>query len=157
MTVLLEPRTFREALRTATVVAPWSKHATMSYVDYRDVAEVAAMAFTDPRLSYGTFELAAGVMADRIEIAEMMSRAAGRTLQGQDLPEGAYPSPGLPEGLVSMFADYDKHGFRGGNPPVLQAILQRGPRTVADFIASLGTGDPAPLPPGITAECHRIA
>jgi hypothetical protein len=33
----------------------------MSYVDYRDVAEVAAMAFTDPRLSYGTFELAAGV------------------------------------------------------------------------------------------------
>lgn len=77
--------------------------------------------------------------------------------QGQDLPEGAYPSPGLPEGLVGMFVDYDKHGFRGGNPPVLQAILQRQPRTVADFIASLGTEDPASLPPGITAECHRIA
>jgi hypothetical protein len=34
------------------------------------VAEVAAIACTDSRLSYGTFELAAGGMIDRVEIAE---------------------------------------------------------------------------------------
>jgi hypothetical protein len=37
-----------------------------------------------------------------------------------------------------MFADYDQHGFHGGNSLVLQAILQRQPRSVADFIAQLG-------------------
>jgi nucleoside-diphosphate-sugar epimerase len=36
------------------------------------------------------------------------------------------------------FADYDRVGFDGGNPLVLQAILQRPPRSVADFIAELG-------------------
>jgi len=69
--------TYRSALETGAVVAPWSKHSKMTYVDYRDVAEVAALAFVDPRLSRGTFELAAGGMVDRVEIAEMMSRWRG--------------------------------------------------------------------------------
>jgi uncharacterized protein YbjT (DUF2867 family) len=129
--------TYRDALDTGAVVAPWSKHSKMSYVDYRDVAEVAAMAFTDPRLSFGTFELAAGGMVDRIELAALMSQAAGKTLQAADLPDDAELPPGQPEGLATMFDDYDKHGFRGGNPLVLQAILGRGPRSVADYIASL--------------------
>ena len=30
----------------------------MTYVDYRDVAEAAALAFTGEELSFGTFELA---------------------------------------------------------------------------------------------------
>jgi hypothetical protein len=45
--------------------------------------------------------------------------------------------PPGPEGLATMFADYDRHGFRGGNSLVLQAILQRAPRSIADFIAEL--------------------
>jgi hypothetical protein len=36
-----------------------------------------------------------------------------------------------------MFADYDKHAFHGGNSLVLQTILRREPRSVADFIAEL--------------------
>lgn len=36
-----------------------------------------------------------------------------------------------------MFADYDQHGFRGGNSFVLEAIRQRPPRSVADFISHL--------------------
>lgn len=54
--------TYHQALDTGRVVAPWSKHSKTTYVDYRDVAEVAALAFTVTRLSYGTFELAAGGM-----------------------------------------------------------------------------------------------
>lgn len=73
--------TYRDALATGAVVAPWSKHSKMTYVDYRDVAEVAALAFVESRLSRGTFELAAGGMVDRVEIAEMMSRVAGRALR----------------------------------------------------------------------------
>jgi hypothetical protein len=36
-----------------------------------------------------------------------------------------------------MFQEYDSHGFQGGNPLVLQTILQREPRSVAAFIAEL--------------------
>jgi uncharacterized protein YbjT (DUF2867 family) len=126
--------TYRDALGSGTVTAPWSKHSKMTYVDYRDVAEVAALAFTDSRLSRGTFELAAGGMVDRIEISEMMSQAAGRSLAAEDVDD----VPPGPEGLATMFADYDQVGFHGGNSLVLQAILQRPPRSVADFIAGLG-------------------
>jgi uncharacterized protein YbjT (DUF2867 family) len=129
----LEPA-YRDALETGTVTAPWSKHSKMTYVDYRDVAEVAALAFTDPRLSRGTFELAAGGMVDRIEIAEMMSGVAGRSLVAEDTDD----VPSGPEGLATMFADYDQVGFHGGNSLVLQAILQRSPRSVAEFIGALG-------------------
>ena len=126
--------TYRDALKTGTVTAPWSKHSKMTYVDYRDVAEVAALAFIDPRLARGTFELAAGGMVNRIEIAEMMSRVAGRSLVAENIDD----VPPGPEGLATMFADYDRVGFHGGNSLVLQAILQRPPRSVADFIAGLG-------------------
>lgn len=127
--------TYRDALETGEVVAPWSKDSKMTYVDYRDVAEVAALAFVDSRLSRGTFELAAGGMVDRIELAEMMSRVAGRSLVAEDIDE----VPPGPDGLATMFADYDRVGFHGGNPLVLQAILQRPPSSVADFIAELGS------------------
>ena len=125
--------TYRSALESGAVVAPWSKNSKMTYVDYRDVADVAALAFVESRLSRGTFELAAGGMIDRVEIAEMMSRAAGRELQAADTDD----VPPGPEGLGAMFADYDRHGFHGGNSLVLQAILQRQPRSVADFISGL--------------------
>jgi uncharacterized protein YbjT (DUF2867 family) len=53
---------YRSALETGAVVAPWSKHSKMTYVDYRDLAEVAALAFVDPRLSRETTRLAVTVV-----------------------------------------------------------------------------------------------
>jgi uncharacterized protein YbjT (DUF2867 family) len=110
----------------------------MTYVDYRDVAEAAALAFTGEQLSYGTFELAAPGMIDRVRLAELMSAAAGREVIAEDPPEGSELPPGQPDGLDAMFAEYDRHGFHGGNPLVLRTILQREPRTVAGYIAELG-------------------
>jgi uncharacterized protein YbjT (DUF2867 family) len=129
--------TYQQALSTGVVVAPWSKRSKMTYVDYRDVADSVAIAFTDQRLSRGTFELAAGGMIDRVEIAELMSLAAGKTFAAEDVPDGAPPPSGAPEALTMMFQEYDSHGFQGGNPLVLQTILQREPRSVAAFIAEL--------------------
>jgi uncharacterized protein YbjT (DUF2867 family) len=44
---------------------PYSKDSAMTFVDYRDVAEAAAIAFTTDDLVNGTFELAASGMATR--------------------------------------------------------------------------------------------
>jgi uncharacterized protein YbjT (DUF2867 family) len=127
---------WQQARRTGSLVMPWSKHSQMSYVDYRDVADVAALAFTDPRLSYGTFELAAGGTVDRARLAQLFSAVSERHITADDLPVGALP-PDLPRGLLAMFADYDRHGLHGGNPLALQAILRRAPRSVQSYVAEL--------------------
>jgi uncharacterized protein YbjT (DUF2867 family) len=131
-----------QARRTGTLVMPWSKYSKMTYVDYRDVAEAAALAFLDERLSHGTFELAAPGMVDRIRLAELMAVASGREVTAEDLPTGVTLPSGQPAGLGAMFAEYDRHGFHGGNPTVLRAILRREPRTVADYIAEFGAAEP---------------
>jgi uncharacterized protein YbjT (DUF2867 family) len=130
--------TYQQARTSGALVVPWSKQSKMTYVDYRDVAEAAAIAFTDPRLSYATFELAAGGMINRVELAQLMSRAAGTTITAQDMPT----PPEVPDGLAAMFGDYDQHGFHGGNPLVLRTILQRDPRSITDYITELAGRKP---------------
>ena len=56
---------------------PYSKLAKACYVDYRDVAEVAARALTGNELSYGTFELCAPGMVNRVELVAIISAAQG--------------------------------------------------------------------------------
>jgi len=127
---------WQQARDSGALVMPWSKNSRMTYVDYRDVAEVAALAFGDERLSYGTFELAAGGMIDRTTLAELFSAASGIPITAQDVPAGALP-PSLPAGLRAMFAEYDRHGFHGGNSLVLASILGRAPRSLEDYVTEL--------------------
>jgi len=127
---------WQQARDSGALVMPWSKSSRMTYVDYRDVAEVAALAFGDERLSYGTFELAAGGMIDRTTLAELFSAASGIPITAQDVPAGALP-PSLPAGLRAMFAEYDRHGFHGGNSLVLASILGRAPRSLEDYVTEL--------------------
>jgi uncharacterized protein YbjT (DUF2867 family) len=127
---------WQQARDSGALVMPWSKSSRMTYVDYRDVAEVAALAFSDSRLSHGTFELAAGGMIDRTTLAELFSAASGIPITAQDVPAGALPSS-LPAGLRAMFAEYDRHGFHGGNSLVLASILGRAPRSLEDYVTEL--------------------
>jgi len=127
---------WQQARDSGALVMPWSKNSRMTYVDYRDVAEVAALAFSDERLSHGTFELAAGGMIDRTRLAALFSAASGIPITAQDVPAGALPSS-LPAGLRAMFAEYDRHGFHGGNSLVLASILGRAPRSLEDYVTEL--------------------
>lgn len=131
--------TYQQARQRGTIVFPWSKQSKLTYVDYRDVAEAAAIAFTDERLSYGTFELAAEGMTSRIRLAELMSQAAGRAITAEDMPESAGSMPDQPEGIGAMLTAYDRHGLHGGNSLVLSTILRRTPRSVADYVDELAT------------------
>jgi uncharacterized protein YbjT (DUF2867 family) len=81
--IILQPTMFMQnfdsgwkaVMEKGRFALPYSTHAKASYVDYRDVAEVAAIAMTSNRLDYGTFELCAPVMVDRVERAAMMGVA----------------------------------------------------------------------------------
>jgi uncharacterized protein YbjT (DUF2867 family) len=148
---VLQPTMFMQTLggswsaviESGRLSLPYSKQVKASYVDYRDVAEVAALALTGDDLAYGTFELCAPGMVNRVELAAMMSEALGRTIEAGEpsfeewarmagISEGA-----TREGLARMFLHYDQHGFPGGNPLVLRAILGREPRTLRQYIYEL--------------------
>jgi uncharacterized protein YbjT (DUF2867 family) len=133
-------------------VLPYSERAKVCWVVYRDVAEVAATAFTTDRLHHGTFELCAPGLLDRVEMAAMVSDVLGRPVSAEATPlhefASAVPEGAQREGLTRMMAHYDRHGFAGGNGLVLQAILGREPRSLRDYFCELA----ASQPPGATVS-----
>ncbi len=124
---------------------PYSKHPKASYIDYRDVAEVAAIALTSDRLDYGTFELCAAGMVNRVELAAMMSEAIGHPIEAgeptfdQWVQAAQIPDDSIRSGLKTMYEHYDRYGFPGGNALVLRAILGREPRSVRQYFYELAS------------------
>ena len=134
-------RSWSDIVEHNRLAQPYSLSAKMCSVDYRDVAEVAAMALTGSELSYGTFELCAPGMEDSYETAEMLSLVLGRPIAAVQIPLDRYASQ-LPEGsfrdgMRRMMDHYDKHGLPGGNPVVLRSILGREPRSLKDYFHEL--------------------
>jgi uncharacterized protein YbjT (DUF2867 family) len=124
---------------------PLHRAAKVCYVDYRDVAEVAAAAMTGTDLSYGTFELCAPGMVTRIDIAQMMSDAAGRRIEAAEVDFDQWadaakiPDGPMRDGFKRMSAEYDQHGFAGGNVLILRSILGREPRALRAYIEELAS------------------
>ena len=125
-------------VKAGVFAEPWSTETRFSRVDYRDVAEVAAIALTEDRLNFGTFELCAEGHFNRIEIANIMSEVLGREIRAQRLdPAKALAGAGeMAGGLKRMFDWYDNHGLLG-SALTLRAILGREPRTLRAYIEEL--------------------
>jgi len=120
---------------------PYSPSSKMCWVDYRDVAEVAATAMTGDELGYGTFELCAPGLVDGHHTAAIISEVLGRQITAVQIPFDQF-APQLPEGpqrdgMRRMMAHYDRHGLPGGNAVVLRAILGREPRSLKDYLTEL--------------------
>jgi len=125
-------------VETGVLTEPWSIDNRFSRVDYRDVAEAAAIALTEDRLLYGTFELCAEGWLDRKDVAGIIGKVLGRSIKAERVDPkmaAAGAGPGA-AALGKMFDWYDKHGLMG-SALALRAILGREPRTLAAFFAEL--------------------
>jgi uncharacterized protein YbjT (DUF2867 family) len=135
-----------EVVERGRLSMPYSASARVCWVDYRDVAEVAALAMTGDELGYGTFELCAPGMVDRVQMASMISEELGRRIEAEEIPlrqwASRLPEGPTREGLTRMMAHYDEHGFPGGNALVLRAILGREPRSLTQYFHELATHQP---------------
>ena len=132
-----------QVAKTGVFAEPYSAEKPVTRVDYRDVAEVAAIALTEDRLLHGTFELGAGSDLNRHGVTRVMGEALGREIKAETVPFDQWAEKaGLPadgpvrSGLKAMYAWYDLHGFLG-NPLTLRAILGREPRTLNAFFDEL--------------------
>ena len=135
-----------EVVEHAKLSMPYSVSAKTCWVDNRDVAEVAAVALTGDELAYGTFELCAPGMVDRVQVAAMISEELGRPVEAAQLPlrqwASRFPEGHLRDGLTRMMAHYDEHGFPGGNALVLRAVLGHEPRSLKQYLHELATHRP---------------
>jgi len=133
----------QSAQDSGKITGAYSKDSKMSYVDYHDVAEAAALAMTGTELSYGTFELCSPGMYSRVDLAAIISEAMGKNVVAEDLPTEQWaqqvkiPPGEMREGIIAMTKEYDRYGLWGGNSLMLKTILKREPKTVTQFINEL--------------------
>jgi uncharacterized protein YbjT (DUF2867 family) len=134
-------QSWNDVVENDRLAQPYALTSKMASVDYRDVAEVAAMAMTGDELSYGTFELCAPGMQDTHQTAALLSEVLGRPISAVQTPLEEFaarlPDGSFRSGMTRMMAHYDRHGLPGGNPVVLRAILRRQPRTLRDYFHEL--------------------
>ena len=134
---------WKEVIRSGRFALPYSRRVKTSYVDYRDVAELAAEAFVSDKFDNGTFELCAPGSYNRSEIAALMSEALELRIEAGEMSfdmwadRAQVPEGPVRAGLKRMYAEYNQYGFRGGNPTVLKCLLGREPRTLPQFFEEL--------------------
>ncbi|MET0383593.1 MAG: NmrA family NAD(P)-binding protein [Burkholderiaceae bacterium] len=121
-------------METGVLAEPWSNDTRFSRVDYRDVAEVAAIALTEDRLLAGTFELCAPGLANRHEVAALASEVLGRAVKAQRVDPATLGPEAAP--MRPMFDHYERFGLKG-NALTLTAILGREPRTLRGYFEEL--------------------
>ena len=115
---------------SGVLAEPWSTETRFSRVDYRDVAEVAAVALTEDRLLHGTFELCAEGALNRVEVAQLIGDVLHREISAERVDPATLGSDAA--AMRPMFDHYDRHDLRG-NSLTLSAILQRQPRTLRAY------------------------
>jgi uncharacterized protein YbjT (DUF2867 family) len=123
-----------EIVKTGVLAEPWSAETRFSRVDYRDVAEAAAIALTEDRLLYGTFELCSAGLLNRRDVAALIGKILGREIKVETRAPGALGN--IPAPMKAMCEHYDHHGLLG-NPLTLRAILGREPRSLETYFEEL--------------------
>jgi uncharacterized protein YbjT (DUF2867 family) len=123
-----------KVVQTGILEEPWSPNTRFSRVDYRDVAEVAAIALTEDRLAYGTFELCSSGILNRHEVAALISEVLGKQVKVGTIDPDAFGQ--FPTDMMTVCERYDHRGLLG-NPLVSRAILGREPRTLRAYFEEL--------------------
>lgn len=125
---------------------PYPVETRLSYVDLRDVAQVAAMVFTEPGHIDATYELAGTEALSQKEVVDILSRQLNRSIRIDLVPmetrQRQARSTGLGdyqiEALSEMFRYYERYGLRG-NTQVLTWLLNRPPTSLASFLEWAGS------------------
>jgi uncharacterized protein YbjT (DUF2867 family) len=118
-------RYWPEIVKTGVLAEPWSANTRFSRVDYRDVAEVGAIALTEDKLLYGTFELCAPGTLNGWDVGRLVEQVTGRTIRVEKRDIETLGK--IPDLLRAMFEYYDHHSLLG-NSLTLRTILGREPR-----------------------------
>ena len=114
--------------------------ATVSAVDVRDIASVAAAALTEPGHLGQTYTITGPEAISHHDVARAISGATGRDVRFVDVPPEAFAAAlrgvGVPpwqaDGLVEDYAHYAR-GEAAEVSPTVRHLTGEGPRDIAGF------------------------
>lgn len=136
---------WHKTLETGSYIEPWRQDKALAWVDYRDVAEVAAIALLEDDLANGVFELSSAGTITRDDMVRLMSGALGREIMTQTIPIGEWDGgsvshdPAMHKAFLNFARFYDEFGLPGGNDLILRSILKREPRAISSYISELSS------------------
>jgi len=117
--------------------------AKVSYLDVGDIAVVAAIALKGGVHAGKTYELNGPEAISNQELAKRISKVAGRTVNYVDIPESAQREAmlglGMPEWQVTALLELQQYYKQGGGAKtdgLLQALIERNPVTVAQYLTA---------------------
>lgn len=136
------PQFFGPTIRTQGVFYADLGNSTMSYIDVRDIAAVVAKALLSPAAHAGeTYELNGPEALTSAQVAEKISRVAGRKVQYVDISPAdqrkAMLEMGMPEWQVSALIELHAYftGGKGGDvDDVVAKIIGRPMITLDKFL-----------------------
>ncbi|WP_063047027.1 SDR family oxidoreductase [Nocardia pseudovaccinii] len=121
------------------VSVPFDLEAPVSVLDLAELAEVGAKVLTEDGHEYASYELA-GPLTTMKQMVAAIAAQRGVALRpvlvpptSAPLPPAALEKPMAAADMISTFAHYDAHGFRG-NPAVFQYLLGRAPNGFAQVV-----------------------
>ena len=121
---------------------PYSVDAPMCLVDLEDVAEAAGLVTGNPAHAGATYGLHGADTLSAADEARVLGEALKRPVVARQLPLDEWRRAAEKVRTLSqidlmlrMFAYYDRHGLRPGNPGILAWLLGRRPTTYAEFVA----------------------
>ncbi len=127
-------------IRSAGRIAVPAGDARISWIDARDIAEVAAATLCEPGHEERAYTLTGGEALDHRAVADMLSRSTCRRIEYRSLDEGEAREAILEAGLGPTRADRLLGFYRlvrdGACAPVspdVEAVLSRPPRTMERF------------------------
>lgn len=140
---------WKKVINDSLFAEPFPATVRIGRVDYRDVAEVAAIALTSDKLAYGSFELCDEAALSREDIAAVMSDVLERPV-APAAPEfdewaamvGLTNDRQYRQSLAAVHRHYADHGAPA-NTRVLRAILGREPRSLRRYLEELAAELPA--------------
>ncbi|MNQ06832.1 NAD(P)H azoreductase [compost metagenome] len=121
---------------------PFPTDTRIARVDYRDVAEIAAIALTEDRLAYATLDLCAG-MFSRLDVVAALSEELGSPIAALEpgfsvwAAQARLPYTDRQLLLLSKVLDHYRAYGLGGNSLALRAALGREPRSLREYIKDL--------------------
>jgi len=155
---IIQPASFMQNLRVEWPVVKekgvyqraYSAHQKMALIDTDDLGEAAAKILTESGYTGAIFELCGPDRLTNAEVAAILSEVSGKTIRAekQSLEDwkawatGRSWKPWSMEAYMKMCRHYDAHGYAGGNPLVLQAILGRPPGNYRDFAKKFVAANP---------------
>jgi uncharacterized protein YbjT (DUF2867 family) len=133
---------FAPSIRAQNAFYSSMGNARVSFLDVRDIAVVAAKALTGGEHRGKTYELNGPEALTYAEVAEKISKHAGRRVQYVDIRLEAQRKAMLDQGMPAWQVDalldlqgYYTSGKGGALDPLLQSLLGYSPITMDRFLA----------------------